>query len=80
MNRALNDRDYVCTTWFERDRKHIRLETPKGRKVFELWDGDVIQAIDDGFLSFPKHPRPSDDHWQSSAVDYAKAKGLIKAA
>lgn len=69
--------EYVCHTWFERDRAHIRLETPKGRVVFELWDEQVCEAIEDGFLTAPRCPRPSDDDWQPHAVQYAVHQGLI---
>jgi len=72
--------DYVCHTWFERDRAHIRLETPTGRVVFELWDEDVGQAIEDGFLTAPRVPRPSDPDWQPHAVRYALDRGLISLA
>ncbi|MFK4705726.1 hypothetical protein ABIC83_002565 [Roseateles asaccharophilus] len=68
----------VCSTWFERDRQHVRLETPNGRVIFELWDEDVSQAIEDGYLKAPLVPRPSDKDWHASAVDYAKDKGLLE--
>ena len=32
------DHEYVCVTWFERDRQNVRLETPRGRVIFDLWD------------------------------------------
>ncbi len=69
--------DYVCTTWFERDRKHVRLETPRGRLVFELWDEEVDDAIESGYLSPPRVPRPSDRDWLPSAVFYAVEMGLV---
>ncbi len=69
---------YVCSTWFERDRRHISLQTPNGRTVFELWDEAVDEAIEDGFLRAPRVPRPSDADWQPHAVQYALDKGLIK--
>ena len=68
---------YICSTWFERDRRHIRLETPQGRVVFELWDDDVGQAIEDGLLTTPRCPRPSDADWQPHAVQYAVDCELI---
>ena len=40
------DRQYVCVTWFERDRQNVRLETPRGRVIFDLWDDDVTDAVD----------------------------------
>ncbi|KAK0039488.1 hypothetical protein Bpfe_031075 [Biomphalaria pfeifferi] len=71
---------YVCTTWFERDRANIRLETPNGREVFDLWDDDVAQAVEDGYLTRPRVPRPTDADWQPHAVRYAIDMGLIPAA
>ena len=70
--------DYVCTVWFERDRANVRLETPNGRTVFDLWDHDVLQAIEDGFLTTPSHPRPKDRDWQPHAVAYALSMSLIE--
>lgn len=74
------DHEYVCHTWFERDRSHLRLETPRGRVVVELWDEDVEQAIVDGFLKPPRQPRPCnacDADWQPLLVAYARDRGLI---
>ena len=42
------DHQDVCVTWFERDRQNVRLETPRGRVIFDLWDEDVTDAIDSG--------------------------------
>lgn len=75
--RKTRPQEYLCHTWFERDRAHVRLETPRGRVVFELWDDDVAQAIEDGFLTMPRTPRPSDRDWQPHAVEYAVQQGLI---
>lgn len=69
---------YECVTWFERDRKHVCLQTPNGRTVFELWDDEVDQAIEDGFLKVPRTPRPTDADWQPQAVSYALDMGLIQ--
>lgn len=77
MNRKIEDHEYVCSTWFERDRSCVTLSTPKGREVFCLYDDDVHQAIEDGYLTVPRHPWPSDDDWQPHAVAYAREKGLI---
>jgi hypothetical protein len=70
--------EYVCQTWFERDRAHIRLETPMGRVVFELWDDDLGEALDDGLLTCPRTPRPSDQDWLPHAHQYAVNTGLIR--
>jgi len=74
---AYDDRDYVCSIWFERDRSNVRLETPRGRTVFDLWDEAVEEAIVDGFLSVPRVPRASAADWQPHAVAYARSQGLI---
>lgn len=71
------DNDYVVSTWFERDRAHIRLETRKGRVVFELWDDEVLDAIESGYLRVPRVPRPTDADWHSSAVEYARELRMI---
>lgn len=69
--------EYVVAVWFERDRRNIRLETPNGRTVFDLWDEAVDDAIESGYLTTPRHPRPSQVDWQPHAVSYAIAMGLI---
>lgn len=71
------DADYVCSTWFERDRQSITLTTPQGREVVSLWDDDVTDAVESGYLSPPRRPRPSDDDWQPCVVAYARDMGLI---
>lgn len=71
------DHEYVCVTWFERDRQNVRLETPRGRVVFDLWDEAVDDAIDSGYLTVPRIPRPNDAAWQPHAVAYARAMGLV---
>lgn len=77
------DKDYVCSVWFERDRRSVSLETPNGRTVFRLQDDDFDQAVEDGFL-VPPHmaamsSRALNDAaaWQPSAVAYARGLGLI---
>lgn len=67
----------VCFTWFERDRKNIRLETEDGDEIFSLWDADVDDAIESGFLSVPRHPRPDDSDWLPHAVEYARQAGMF---
>ncbi len=74
---ATPDGDYVCSTWFERDRQHVRLGTPKGRVVFDLWDENVTDAVESGYLTVPRVPRATDADWQPHAVAYAKATGLF---
>lgn len=71
------DHQYVCVTWFERDRQNIRLETPEGRMIFDLWDDEVSDAVDSGYLTVPRHPRPTDDDWQPHALAFARDMGLL---
>jgi hypothetical protein len=71
------DRLYVCVTWFERDRQNVRLETPRGRVIFDLWDDDVTGAIDSGYLKVPRLSRAIDADWQPHAIDYARNIWLI---
>mgnify|MGYP000019327989 CR=1 FL=1 len=79
----IQDHEYVCSVWFERDRTNVTLETPDGREIFSLWDDDVHEAIDDGFLPTPRGPLMSSrlmndsDAWRPCAVEYARSQGLI---
>lgn len=75
----LTDADYVCFTWFERGRSNVRLETPQGRVIFNLWDDAIEEAITDGFLPKPRSPNMNrSNDWQPCAVAYARSQGLIK--
>lgn len=65
--------NYICYSWFERDRQNIRLETEEGVEIFDLWDDDVDEAIVDGFLDCPS--RGAD--WLPCAIKYAEEMGLI---
>jgi hypothetical protein len=68
---------YTVNVWMERDRRQLSLETSDGQQVFCLSDEDFEEAITDGFLVPPRHPRPSDDMWLAPAIDYATSMGLI---
>lgn len=58
-------------TWFERDRAHVELRlADSGETIIEWWDGEVEEAVEDGFLN------PRD--WKGSAEDYAQHLGLLK--
>ena len=65
------------SVWFERDRKHLALSRPAGSLVFELRDEQVDEAIEDGFLTSPRHPRPRDEDWREHLVGYARYCGLL---
>lgn len=69
---ALERDRYEADAWFERDRKHLRLHDKLlGQDVVSLWDDQVDQAIDDGFLTAPRRPRPSSSDWLRPLLDYA---------
>lgn len=54
----------ALATWFERDRAHVSLtETATGASILEVWDEEVADLAEDGFLD----PRA----WHRSAVEYA---------
>jgi hypothetical protein len=55
------------STWFERDRASVVLNTLDGATIIEWWDDDVHEAVQDGFLD------PRD--WHGSAVEYANQMG-----
>ena len=71
------DHQYVCVTWFERDRQNVRLETPRGRVIFDLWDDAVTDAIVSGYLTVPRVPRATDADWQPHALAFARDTGLL---
>lgn len=69
----VKDSDIELETWFERDRAHVEIHNKKTDKtIYELWDDDVRQAVEDGFLN------PKD--WKGSMIEYAKHLGIIKEA
>jgi len=68
---------FQCSAWFERDRANLTLTTDDGREVFCLWDDEVTEAIEDGYLPTPRLPRPSDSDWLPCAIEYARYYNLI---
>jgi hypothetical protein len=68
------DADLVVSVWFERDRKHLSLSTPQGHSVVDLWDDEIDQLVEDGFLTVPRHPRPSENDWRSHLLAYAQQR------
>ena len=62
--------DTEIHTWFERDRQHVELVYIDTQDtIVQWWDGDVTEAIEDGFLD----PR----NYHQSAWDYALWIGLV---
>lgn len=69
---------YEADVWFERDRANLTLrDTVMDTAVFSLWDEEVSQAIQDGLITAPRHPRPSDADWLPALLDYATSQGLL---
>jgi hypothetical protein len=57
-------------TWFERDRSMVELRVADTNEtVFEIWDDDCQQALNDGFLE--------QRNLKESAFSYARDLGLI---
>lgn len=80
---TIQDHAYVASVWFERDRANVSLSAPDGREIFSLWDDEVHEAIEDGFLRAPRlamSSRTLNDaaQWQPLLVDYAREQGLIE--
>lgn len=72
----VKSRIYECSTWFERDRAHVSLEL-NGVELFSLWDDDVMEAIEDGFLTIPNfHTRATNADWLPHLIAYAKEVGV----
>ena len=68
--------DTQCSTWFERDRAYVALETKSntefksdGETILEFWDGAVYELVEDGFLN--------PDNWHRSIYDYAEHLDII---
>ncbi|MEJ8837609.1 hypothetical protein [Ramlibacter sp. AN1133] len=68
---------YTASAWFERDRAQLGLrDEVLDRDVLSLWDDDVRDAIDSGFLATPGRPRPSESEWLEPLLAYANEQGL----
>lgn len=73
----IRDADYEVCAWFERDRKNLSLTAPGSKCVLDLWDEEVDDLIDSGYLTAPRHPRPSQEDWRPHLLAYARHTGLI---
>lgn len=73
--------DTEIHTWFERDRAHVELRHIQTQEtIVEWWDEAVTQALEDGFLSAGRGPRPSDEAFRRSAYEYAECAGMLDPA
>ena len=74
-------KDTEIHTWFERDRAHVELRHIETQEtIAEWWDEAVTQALEDGFLSAGRGPRPSEDAYWRSAYEYAESVGMLDPA
>lgn len=66
-----------ANVWMERDRKVLTLTNEFfGTDVFTLTDEAVDEAIESGYLTPPRHPRPNEEAWLPCLVDYANSVDL----
>lgn len=73
------DSRYDSDAWFERDNRQVTLtDRVTGKTVVSLVGEDYDQAVEDGFLSPPRHPRPGDSDWLQPLLDYAREQGLLQ--
>lgn len=70
---------YEVNVWIERDNRQITLtDLLSGNDVFCLTDEEFDSAIESGYLSRPRGPRPQERDWLNPAIDYGTQIGLIK--
>ena len=60
-------RNTELATWFERDRQNVELSTCEGKTLLDVWDDDVTQLLEDGFLNAR--------HLHRSACEYVNSLG-----
>lgn len=78
LAQLLSQKRFTASTWFERDRKSVSLfDEVTQQEVFELWDDDVDQAIESGYLVVPKPSKCSDEDWVEPLLDYARSQSLL---
>lgn len=65
------------TAWFERDRRHLGLSRSDGTSIFDLFDEAVDEAIEAGFLTTPRKPRPTAEDRRQHLMAYAHSSGLL---
>lgn len=69
---------FTASTWFERDRKNLTLcDELTQTDIVELWDEDVDQALEDGYLNRPTKTSGGDEDWVEPLLDYARSQGLM---
>jgi hypothetical protein len=69
---------FTASTRFERDRSNVRLrDNLIEADIVDLWDEDVEQAINDGYLTAPSGPRSEESDWLEPLLEYARGMGLL---
>lgn len=75
----IEEKRWASSVWMERDRANLSLtDNLTGNEVFNLWDDDFYQAIEDGYLTSPRGPRPRDADWHQPALAYARDSGAME--
>jgi len=75
---ALRDDRFEAAAWFERGRKNLILtDNLTGEDILTLWDQEVDDAIEDGFLTPPRMIRPRSADWVGPLKEMALSKGLL---
>lgn len=75
---ALEDGRFTANAWFERDRSNLTLtDGLTSRDLVCLWDDDVHEAIESGYLTPPSRPRPNDSDWLEPLLNYARETGAL---
>jgi len=53
---------FKVNTWFERDRANVRVDDIDGKTIFDVWDEEVGELIEDGFLKSRDIKQSALDH------------------
>lgn len=70
--------DTEIHNWFERDRALVELRHAPTQETIMQWvDDEVTQALDDGFITGGRGPRPTDEAFRRSAYEYAESVGRL---
>lgn len=70
---------YRASTWFERDIRQVGLVDELTDETIACLEGeDLDSAVEMGLIRAPRHPRPSEEDWLATLLEYATDQGYIK--
>ena len=76
---GLKEDRFSANVWFERDRKNLTLtDGLTSRDLVSLWDDQVDEAIESGYLTTPRGPRPNESDWLAPLIEYAEQTGALE--